>query len=278
MKKVNLVKYSDCSHLLRKTPKREEYDKVIREDSLLYLNSECIGVYINIDKKLLTQVREAAQKTKYVETYRTSALPTKSSVFGALPRIALRNDFCRFSSKTIDEKDNFKKLFSFQGTLCDIYKKYLPELYDFDLNKVKEIINDDYRLVDTPYTTANINVNHAIKHHRDTGNIKGSFSNVLILKEGCSGGELVLPEYRIALAQDDGALCIFRGQQEIHGVMPIRPHKKNFYRASIVYYTLSQLQHCYPYKQEVTRLNIKKRERAVNRKNKIDPRDVNKIK
>ena len=114
---------------------------------------------------------------------------------------------------------------------------------------------------------------HAIKYHKDAGNIKGSFSNVLILKEHCTGGELVLPDYRIALEQSDGALCIFKGQEEIHGVMPLKPYREDFYRASIVYYTLAQLQHCYPYKEEVTRLNIKKRERAVKRSKDIDPRD-----
>jgi len=273
MKRFDLTKHEDCIGLLQNTPSKNDYDEVIKGDTSFYLNGECIGIYINVDKELLSYVREAAKQTKYVETYRTHlALPTKSSVFGALPRIALRNDFCRFSNKTIEEKKNFNKLFTFQKTLCGIYKKHLPELYEYDLKKVKEIIDDDYRLVDTPYTTANINVNHAIKYHKDSGNIKGSFSNVLILKEHCNGGELVLPEYRIALEQSDGALCIFKGQEEIHGVMPLRPYKENFYRASIVYYTLAQLQHCYPYKEEVTRLNIKKRERAVKRKNKIDPR------
>ena len=274
MKRFDLTKYKDCSSLLQSTPKKEHYDKIIEEDTAFYLDGECIGIYINVDKKVLGYVRETVKETKYVETYRTRlALATKSSVFGALPRIPLRNDFCRFSNKTTEEKQNFNKLFTFQKTLCDIYKKHLPELYEYDLAKAKELVDDDYRLIDTPYTTANINVNHAIKYHKDNGNIKGSFSNVLILKENCNGGELVLPEYRIALEQADGALCIFKGQEEIHGVMPIKPYKENFYRASIVYYTLAQLQHCYPYKEEVSRLNIKKRERAVKRMNNIDPRD-----
>ncbi|QDP61348.1 MAG: hypothetical protein Unbinned3904contig1002_30 [Prokaryotic dsDNA virus sp.] len=272
MKKYKLTKYKDNKDLIKTTPKEEHFDTVIKEDTAFYLDGECIGIYVNIDKKLLSYVRECVKDTKYVETYRTNALPTKSSVFGALPRVALRNDFCRFSNKTIEEKQNFNKLFTFQNTLCEIYKKYLPELYNYDLSKARELIDDDYRLVDTPYTTANINVNHAIKYHTDSGNIKGSFSNVLILKEYCTGGELVLPDYRIALEQSDGALCIFRGQEEIHGVMPLKPYKENFYRASIVYYTLAQLHHCYPYKEEVTRLNIKKRERAVKRSNNIDPR------
>jgi len=273
MKKFNLTKCKDSSGLLRTTPTKDHYDTVITEDTSFYLNGECIGIYVNVDKNLLSYVRESVKDTKYVETYRTRhALPTKSSVFGALPRIPLRNDFCRFSNKTIEEKQNFDKLFTFQNTLCEIYKKYLPELYEYDLSKAKELIDDDYRLVDTPYTTANINVNHAIKYHKDAGNIKGSFSNVLILKEHCTGGELVLPDYRIALEQSDGALCIFKGQEEIHGVMPLKPYREDFYRASIVYYTLAQLQHCYPYKEEVTRLNIKKRERAVKRSKDIDPR------
>jgi hypothetical protein len=273
MKVYNLKKLIDCSEYLGKTPERGQYDTVIREDSKFYIDGECIGVYINLPKKILKPLREAALSTKYVETYRArKALATKSSVFGALPRVPLRNDFCRFSNKTIEEKANMNKLMSFQSVLCQIYKEHLPELFKKDIQYVRENINDDYRLVDTPYTTVNINVNHAIKHHKDNGNIKGSYSNVLILKENCIGGELVLPEYRIALEQADGALCIFKGQEEIHGVMPLKPIGANFYRASIVYYTLAQLKHCYPYKEEVTRLNLKKRERAVKRANNIDPR------
>ena len=239
MKRFDLIKHKDCNSLLQSTPTKEHFDTIIQEDTAFYLDGECIGIYINVDKSVLGYVRETVKDTKYVETYRTRlALATKSSVFGALPRIPLRNDFCRFSNKTTEEKQNFNKLFTFQKTLCDIYKKHLPELYEYDLAKAKELVDDDYRLIDTPYTTANINVNHAIKYHKDNGNIKGSFSNVLILKENCNGGELVLPEYRIALEQADGALCIFKGQEEIHGVMPIKPYKENFYRASIVYYPL----------------------------------------
>ena len=273
MKRFNLTKHQDSNALLKTTPTKEHYDTVIKEDTAFYLDDICIGIYVNVEKELLSYVREAVKDTKYVETYRANTLPTKSSVFGALPRVAMRNDFCRFSNKTSEEKGNTNKLFTFQETLCKIYKEHLPELYEYDLQKARETVNDDYRLIDTPYTTANINVNHAIKYHRDSGNIKNSYSNVLILKEYCTGGELVLPEYRIALEQSDGALCIFSGQKEIHGVMPIKPYKENFYRASIVYYTMAQLEHCYPYKEEVSRLNIKKRERAVKRMENKDPRN-----
>lgn len=274
MKVCNLEKIKTCDHLLGKTPNRGQYKQVIREDTKFYVGDECIGVYLNLPKRILHPLREATLSTKYVETYRArKALPTKSSVFGALPRVPLRNDFCRFSNKTYEEKENTKKLMRFQEILCNTYKEHLPALFERDIEFVRKNIKGDYRLVDSPYTTVNINVNHAIKHHRDNGNIKGSYSNVLILKEHCHGGELVLPEYEIALEQADGALCIFKGQEEIHGVMPLIPTRPDFYRASIVYYTLAQLKHCYPYKEEAARLNTKKRQRAVRRANKEDPRE-----
>ncbi len=273
MKTFNLKRQRKCDGLLGSTPTKDQYKHVIKDDTKFMLDGECIGIYINIPKEQLKPLREAAVNTKYVETYRTyRALPTKSSVFGALPRVALRNDFCRFSNQTTGEKNNMHKLMGFQSILCDIYKKHLPDVFAKDIEYVRANVDDDYRLVDTPYTTVNINVNHAIKYHKDSGNVKGSYSNVLILKDNCFGGELVLPEYDIALEQADGALCIFRGQEEIHGVMPLTPVGENFYRASIVYYTLEQLKHCYPYKDEVTRLNIKKRERAVKRAKGIAPK------
>ena len=107
MKRYNLTKYKGCDNLLKTTPKAQHYKEVVKEDTMFFLNKQCIGIYINIGKELLGYVREAVKETKYVETYRANTLPTKSSVFGALPRVALRNDFCRFSNKTIEEKENF---------------------------------------------------------------------------------------------------------------------------------------------------------------------------
>lgn len=271
MKVINLSK-KDAKSVIGKTPTKSEYNQVIEGDTKLLLGGQCVAIYLNIPKKYLKGVREATQSTKYVETYRANGLPTKSSVYGALPRVALRNDFCRFSNKTVEEKANFKKMLDFQNFLCNIYKKHLPEQFALDYKKSKQVDGSYFFDKGSPYTTMNINVNHAIKHHLDSGNLKGSFSNVLILKDGCSGGELVLPEYNLALAQNDGALCIFKGESIIHGVMPLKPHHEGFYRASLVFYTLEQLKHCYPYKEEATRLAKVKRERALKRAKNINPK------
>ena len=273
MKTFELTKIKSCDNLIKQTPTKNDYNLVINEDTLFTKNGINVGLYLKIDSKQLQGIRAASLNTKYVKTYRTNALPTQSSVFGSLPRAVLRNDYCRFSAQTKNEKTNANILFSFLPYLTEIYKSYLPAQYEHDLKVISENVNTDYVIKEqAPFTTANINVNHAIKYHRDTGNFKKNLSNVLILKDGIVGGELVFPEYGFALSQEDGYLAIFDGQSEIHGVMPIIKTKENPYRASIVYYTLENMKHCYPFKMEVARLQNLASVRANNRASNKDPR------
>ena len=274
MKTFELNKIRSCEELIKQTPTKNDYNLVINENTLFTKNGVNVGLYLKIDSKQAHAIRKASLNTKYVKTYRTrKALPTQSSVFGSLPRIPLRNDYCRFSAQTKSEKTNTNILFTFLPYLTEIYKTYLPKQYEHDLKVISENVNTDYILQEkAPFTTANINVNHAIKYHRDSGNFRGNLSNVLILRDGIIGGELVFPEYGFALAQEDSYLAIFDGQSEIHGVMPIMKTKENPYRASIVYYTLENMKHCYPFKMEVERLQNVAAVRANRRATNQDPR------
>lgn len=274
MKLFELIKTKDCGDWVKQTPQKNHYKTLISEDTIFTRNGIPVGLYMKIEHPLLKEIRKATLETKYVKTYRTNkALPTQSSVFGSLPRIALRNDYCRFSNQTKTEKLNTQRLFTFMPVLTEIYKKYLPEQFEHDLETIKENVNSDYLLQENqPFATANINVNHAIKYHKDTGNFKGNLSNVLILRDGIVGGELVFPEYEFAVAQDDGYLSIFDGQNEIHGCMPILKTNKKPYRASIVYYTLENMKHCYPYEMEVERLQKLSTVRANKRAENINPK------
>lgn len=274
MKTFELVKIRNCDELIKQTPSKNDFNTLIDDDTIFKKNGITVGLYIKIKHPLINEIRKASLETKYVKTYRTrKALPTQSSVFGSLPRIPLRNDYCRFSAQTKNEKLNTQRLFSFMPYLTEIYEEYLPEQYKHDLKVINDNVISDYLLKENqPFATANINVNHAIKYHRDTGNFKGNLSNVLILKDGIVGGELVFPEYGFALQQGDSYLSIFDGQNEIHGCLPIMKTKDLHYRASIVYYTLENMKHCYPYKMEVQRLQKLSTERANKRSKNIDPR------
>ena len=265
MKTVKLKK-KKAKYEMGGSPKKSHYSIVIDEDCILIDGDKLISVYIKIPQTELLSLRKVALNTKYSETYRTSSLPTKSSVFGSQPRNALRNDYCRLTINTIGEVDNFKRLLKFQDYLCRAYKKHIPKAYKHELGWANNNIDKDYLFGVSPYTSINVNVNHAIKYHIDKGNVKNSYSNIIIVKNNISGGELVFPDYGVALSQNDGFMAIIRGQEVTHGVMPIKQTSgKDYYRASIVYYTSALMRKCLPYTEELKRLQQIKVTRARNR-------------
>lgn len=265
MNKITLKKIGDFTHLTGTIPNSQQFSRVIQSDTIFYdENGAPVGAYLIIPAQMAEPMRAVINSTKMTKTGRTWGVPTKSSVFGALPRNPLRVDYCRFSATTEKERENYLSVLNFSKKLAKIHESIFPENYKEALAEASEI-NNGWLMPNTPYATCNFNVNHAIKYHRDAGNLKKSFSNVLILKENVIGGQLALPEYGIALAQQDRALTIFSGQSELHGVMPIKITKTNGYRASIVFYTLAGMRHCYPFQEELERVRFVRVEREVRR-------------
>jgi hypothetical protein len=253
METINLPPPINVDGLLKTTPQRSHYTTLIREDTRLMAGGKVIAIYVKLPKSACVEMRRIAQNTKFTSTARLHGIPTQSTVYGSLPRTPMRVDFCRFSASSKNERKYFETSFKFAEYIDDLYKEHLPEAREFNQQAIASTVHSDWRVNDTPFTTCNFNVNHAIKYHRDSGNFKDVFSNVLILKGGITGGELVFPEFGIAFEQSDCALGIFDGQHWMHGVMPIERQRADSYRASIVFYALAGMKNCYPYKKEIER-------------------------
>lgn len=275
MKRVVLRKVGDYSHVIGKVPQPTEFGQLVTNDTIFYSeDGEPVGAYVILPESKVKDMRTICFHTKIASTARAhKGLPTQSSVFGAVPRTAIRQDYCRFTQNSLSETENFAIVREFGKYAASVHRALFPENYAESLKLAAEI-EPDWLMPATPYATCNFNFNHAIKHHRDAGNLPTAFSNVLILREGVLGGQLVMPEYGVALAQQDRAFTIFRGYKEVHGVMPIKKVKPEGYRASIVYYTLAGMKHCYPFQEEIERVRLKRLEREQRRAAGVDPREV----
>lgn len=244
----------DHKQYLKKVPTANEYNLLIKEDAIFYdPEGSPIIIYKVLPKNIIDSLRHLAFDSKFTKSARSNGIPTQSAIFGALPRVTYRNDFCRFTVNTRTQKKLLADVLRFSDVISGLYKKYLPEQYQHNIDIITQNVVDDYVIKGTPFTTVNFNVNHAIKYHTDTGNFKGVYSNVVIMKNNIIGGYLVVPEYRIAFEQTDGALILFDGQKILHGVTPILRTKNNGYRCSCVFYSLASMKNCYPYKEEMQR-------------------------
>ena len=257
METLNVKKSEKDFHILLKTvPKKSDCERIIDKDCIIYENGKAIIIYKIIDSDSINKIKRIITNVRYSKSARSNGLPTQSAIFGSLPRVPNRNNYCRITADTKNQKKESKEIMEFSKIIDDIYKCLLPEQHELNLKIIKDNVDGDYIIGSTPFTTININVNHAIRYHKDTGNFKNVYSNVLIIKEGVLGGHLICPEYNIGFKQSDGALILFDGQAIIHGVTPIKLVEADGFRCSCVFYSLATMKNCYPYKLELERIKI----------------------
>jgi hypothetical protein len=262
-------------HYLKKIPKKTECDRIIKNDTIIQENGEVIIIYKILTADQIAKVKRLVKNTKYSKSARSNGIPTQSAIFGSLPRVPYRNDYCRITADTKTQRKIAYEILEFSKIIDDVYKDLLPAQHELNLQIVRSNVEQDYIIKDTPFTTINFNVNHAIKYHRDTGNFKDVYSNVLIIKEDVIGGHLICPEYNIGFEQSDGALILFNGQNIIHGVTPIKQISDKGFRASCVFYSLATMKNCYPYEAELER--IKKVRDKIESNWRADPNKFNLI-
>lgn len=265
MKTIKIERFENTKYKAGDYPDKP-IGKIIDEPTtILAPNGKAVAYYMEMPKNIYKVAKKVALSTKPVKSGRTSGIPQLSTVYGFIPRNPIRDDYCHITNQSKKEKDNFCLSLELNLMVAEFYKKLDMPMYYNAMEHVSAQILEDYRLVKTPWTNCNVNMNQVIKYHKDSGNIKSDFSNVIIIKDGVKGGYLACPEIGLTFAQEDGFMVFFDGQSILHGVTPCTFMNKDSYRCSIVLYTLENLRLCYPYEQELGRVQYVKSKQAKNR-------------
>lgn len=266
MKTIEIKKIKDCSSYIGEKPKKEHYTVLVKEPTIFTSNGKIIAFYDKLPEEIIAKAKRVSSTTEANKSWRLgTGVPTISSVFGSVPKNGVRAHSCKPAKRNKKEKQNFNLIIELATELSERYRSKMPEKYKEDLKTVKEIVNEDYLIKEFPFTTFNANKNQIIRYHQDSGNVKGVMSNVLISRQGVSGGHLVFPEYGFALAQEDGYYSVFDGEKEIHGVADCKFLSKDAYRCSFVFYTLEQMKHCESYKKEMDKEKEHYTQKNINR-------------
>ena len=67
-----------------------------------------------------------------------------------------------------------------------------------------------------------------------------------------------MPEYDIKINLLNGSVAMFDGQAILHGVSPIVKTREDYYRYTIVYYSLKRMRDCIEPKEELQRVQAVK--------------------
>ena len=120
-----------------------------------------------------------------------------------------------------------------------------------------------YVIPGTPFTTLTVNNTIASAYHYDKGDYAPGFGCILVLRRGAySGGELVLPAYRVGADLQDRDLLLF-DVHELHGNLPLvgegppmLPEQGGYERISVVFYFRANMVECLPPEQELERAKL----------------------
>jgi hypothetical protein len=104
----------------------------------------------------------------------------------------------------------------------------------------------------TVFTTLAINHNFRTKMHKDSGDLKNVMSCIAAFGQW-TGGELVFPQYGLAVALAEGDVAMF-DPHEFHANLPMVGN-----RTSVVFYAREKMDRCEELTAEVERAAKRKR-------------------
>lgn len=148
-------------------------------------------------------------------TKTTYARPLMSSIVGAIDP-APRHPVCRLTAWTAEHLGQYRQLHPFIQSVAGAFQQHVPDRFRNQMARVHRT-QPEWIIPDTPYTTMTVNNTYATGVHKDAGDLKEGFSCLAVLRRGdYSGGQLVFPEFRVAVDLQDGDV-ILMDAHEWHG-------------------------------------------------------------
>lgn len=214
-------------------------------------------VYVELEERQPNAVA-ALRSLRYSTGYRLRGLPSTSRTFGYAPPIVSRG------RETCDEAKLAREAPAAHSTIAGLaevvereYREHNAEAYAEHAATVAKVL-PEWRLSGGVFTSGIVNYNNKLPYHFDGGNFPECWSNMLVFKASCQGGDLVCPELGLCFRLRDHSLFMFDGQAILHGVSPFRFVRPEGYRYSVVFYSLQQMWRC-DTKAEIVQASARRR-------------------
>jgi len=254
-------------------------DAVIISDTACLVDEdldEIVAIQIVSEQSLASaigqELRHIGQWERVANEIRMSGIGVEHHTFGYAAPAPLRSRWactrCRFDRKYPEVTD---LIYDFVYQAERLFREYAPDAYRHSAEAVLSTVPEAWRIKGTPWTSGVINNTAALPYHKDSGNIRGSWSAMIAARHGIDGGLLYLADYDVYLAVPHGSISIFDGQSVLHGVTPFIATDRDAWRYTLVCYAKSGMKSCAPTPEQEA-------ERAALRTTEADRRKAERLK
>jgi hypothetical protein len=123
---------------------------------------------------------------------------------------------CRFNA---DYPEKYAQTVPLIRDIDTLYRKYTPDHYACQARKARQT---HFKIPGTSFTTVTTNVNFRTTIHKDKGDDREGFGNLVVIERGrYSGAETCFPQYGIGVDVRTGDM-LFMDVHEWHGNLPMK--------------------------------------------------------
>ena len=148
---------------------------------------------------------------------------------------------CRTTAFTSQQVDKWLRVIPLIRSINNQFKNLTPKNYNI---QYKQANDTEFVIKDTAFSTVTINHNWRTALHKDNGDLKEGFGNLVVLEEGkYEGGETGFPQYKVAIDVRHGDFLAMN-VHEWHCNTQIKPITKDYTRLSMVAYLREKMIKC----------------------------------
>lgn len=203
-----------------------------------------------------TGIEMVRRKKKDGTISKTNRVPkgyeVESGVVGFFDRYQ-RIPYCRPCAWNAEFPERFERLLPFFQKVSEVHQALDPDGFSF-LREVANRTKGDWLIPGTSYTTVTVNKNFRTAAHLDAKNLRAASAAMAYIREGkLKGGDVVFPEWRVAVRMDTSDLIVFRNMVDWHGNTPIIKMGSNTQRCTLVHYYREGMINCGTPSEELER-------------------------
>ena len=148
---------------------------------------------------------------------------------------------CRTTAFTSQQVNKWENVLPLIKSIDKQFKKLIRKNYNIQYKRAHET---EFVIGDTAFSTVTINYNWRTALHKDAGDLKDGFGNLVVLEEGeYDGGETGFPQFKVAIDVRHGDFLAMN-VHEWHCNTKIIPITKDFTRLSLVAYLRERMIKC----------------------------------
>lgn len=182
------------------------------------------------------------RNTKLSSTHRyEKGSPSNSTIIGYIDSSNHKRP-CRLTAFSKENFQDYTDGLEFIKAIDGCFKTCLPNIHQNQYNSIKNNAAD-FQIEDTAFSTVTINYNFQTALHKDSGDFKQGFGNLVVCQKDIEGGELLFPQYKVSIELNTGDFLAM-DVHEWHCNNKIIYNTDSGYRLSFVCYYREKMHLC----------------------------------